>query len=234
MGAQHILLVEDDQELARLVADYLHSEAYTVVSCSNTLKAKKLLASQGFDLIICDVMLPGSSGFELVQQIRSQFKGPILFMTAQTTVASQLQGLELGAQDYLLKPIDPRLLLAKIRVFLPQPQQSVVVNPVLQHANLRIDKLAGQVVLAGEALSLTNAELQLLVILLEHFPLAVCRERLFREQLNREYDGADRTIDGRASRLRKKLQQVDPRWNIRNVWGQGYSISCASDTGEPT
>ena len=234
MSAQHILLVEDDQELARLVADYLHSEAYTAVSCSNTLKAKKLLASQGFDLIICDVMLPGSSGFELVQQIRSQFKGPILFMTAQTTVASQLQGLELGAQDYLLKPIDPRVLLAKIRVFLPLPQQNVLANPLLQHANLRIDKLAGQVVLAGETLNLTNAELQLLISLVEHFPLAVCRERLFREQLNREYDGADRTIDGRASRLRKKLQQVDPRWNIRNVWGQGYSISCASDAGEPS
>lgn len=225
MSRQHILLVEDDQELARLVADYLHSEDYTVVSCSNTLKAKKLLATQGFDLMICDVMLPGSSGFELVQQIRSQFKGPILFMTAQTTVTAQLHGLELGAQDYLLKPIDPRLLLAKIRVFLPLPQQQHVANPLLQQDNLRIDKLSGHVSLAGQPLNLTNAELQLLITLLEHFPLAVCRERLFREQLNREYDGTDRTIDGRASRLRKKLQAVDARWNIRNVWGQGYSIS---------
>lgn len=224
MSRRHILLVEDDQELARLVTDYLHSQDYTVVSCSNTLKAKKLLASQGFDLMICDVMLPGSSGFELVQQIRSQFKGPILFMTAQTTVTAQLHGLELGAQDYLLKPIDPRLLLAKIRVFLPLPQQQAA-NPLLQQDNLRIDKLSGHVSLAGQPLNLTNAELQLLITLLEHFPLAVCRERLFREQLNREYDGADRTIDGRASRLRKKLQAVDPRWNIRNVWGQGYSIS---------
>ena len=114
MSRQHILLVEDDQELARLVMDYLHSEDYTVVSCSNTLKAKKLLATQGFDLMICDVMLPGSSGFELVQQIRSQFKGPILFMTAQTTVTAQLHGLELGAQDYLLKPIDEKRLLEAI------------------------------------------------------------------------------------------------------------------------
>ncbi len=186
MSRQHLLLVEDDQELARLVADYLHSEGYTVVSCSNTLKAKKLLATQGFDLMICDVMLPGSSGFELVQQIRSQFKGPILFMTAQTTVTAQLQGLELGAQDYLLKPIDPRLLLAKIRVFLPLPQQQPVANPLLQQDNLRIDRLSGHVSLAGQPLNLTNAELQLLITLLEHFPLAVCRERLFREQLNRE------------------------------------------------
>ena len=221
-----LLLVEDDLELARLVADFLQSEGFGVTSCGNAQKAKKLLLAQRFDLIVCDVMLPGSSGFDLVRQIRQQFKGPILFMTAQTSVGAQLQGLELGVQDYLLKPLDPRILLAKIRIFLTAGTPSDLSTIVVQH-NLRVDRISGQVSMADQDLCLTNAELQLLLALLDHYGMAISRERLFREQLGREYDGEDRTMDGRASRLRRKLQAIDSHWNIRVSWGQGYSISYA-------
>src|SRR3990167_96910 len=146
---QQVLLIEDDLELSRLVVDFLQSEGYQVSSCGNALKAKKLILAQRFDLIVCDVMLPGSSGFDLVKQIRQQFKGPILFMTAQTSVASVLQGLELGAQDYLLKPLDPRILLAKIRIFLPPEHASADPLPLLKQHNLTVDRVSGHVVLAG-------------------------------------------------------------------------------------
>lgn len=222
----HLLLIEDDLELARLVSDFLQGQGYGVTSCGNSQKAKKLLLAQRFDLIICDVMLPGSSGFDLVRQIRQQFKGPILFMTAQTSVGAQLEGLELGAQDYLLKPLDPRILLAKIKVFLSASAQTLT-STVLQKHNLTVDRVSGQTSMAGQDICLTNAELQLLLALLENYGVAISRERLFREQLGREYDGEDRTMDGRASRLRRKLQAVDPHWNIRVVWGQGYCISYA-------
>lgn len=221
-----LLLIEDDLELARLVADFLQSEGYKVTSCGNAQKAKKLLLAQRFDLIVCDVMLPGSSGFDLVRQIRQQFKGPILFMTAQTSVGAQLQGLELGAQDYLLKPLDPRILLAKIKIFLSATEPAHI-STVLENHNLTVDRLSGQVSMAGQNICLTNAEHQLLLALLDNYGMAISRERLFREQLGREYDGEDRTMDGRASRLRRKLQAVDPKWNIRVMWGQGYSISYA-------
>lgn len=226
---QQILLIEDDLELAKLVADFLQSEGYGVTSCGNALKAKKLLLAQGFDLIVCDVMLPGSSGFDFVRQIRQQFKGPILFMTAQTSVGAQLQGLELGAQDYLLKPLDPRILLAKIKIFLTATTPADI-GTVLENHNLTVDRLSGQVSMAGQNICLTNAEHQLLLALLDNYGMAISRERLFREQLGREYDGEDRTMDGRASRLRRKLQAVDPHWNIRVMWGQGYSISYAETT----
>lgn len=223
----HLLLIEDDLELSRLVSDFLQSEGYQVTSCGNALKAKKLLLAHKFDLLVCDVMLPGSSGFDLVRQIRDQFKGPILFMTAQTSVGAQLQGLALGAQDYLLKPLDPRILLAKIRVFL-LPKTEPDSKALLSCHNLSVDKVSGQVLLAGQDVSLTNAELQLLLTLLEQYGVVISRERLFREQLGREYDGTDRTMDGRASRLRRKLQAIDPQWNVRVVWGQGYCISHSS------
>jgi len=222
----HLLLIEDDVELARLVSDFLQAQGYQITSCGNTQKAKKLLLAHKFDLIVCDVMLPGSSGFDLVRQIRLQFKGPILFMTAQTSVGAQLEGLELGAQDYLLKPLDPRILLAKIKVFLTDSAQSATVT-VLQNHNLTVDRVSGHTSVAGQEICLTNAELQLLLALLDNYGVAISRERLFREQLGREYDGEDRTIDGRASRLRRKLQAADPHWNIRVVWGQGYCISYA-------
>lgn len=220
----HILLIEDDLELAKLVEDFLQHEGYQVTHCGNALKARKVLLAQGFDLIVCDVMLPGSNGFDLVRQIRQQFKGPILFMTAVTSVAAQLEGLQLGAQDYLLKPLDPRILLAKIRIFLSEAHSAQTTGDVLQQGNLHIDKRSATVSVAGEEISLTDAELQLLITLTENYAVVVSRERLFREQLGREYDGADRTFDGRASRLRKKLQAADNKWNIRNIWGKGYCI----------
>ncbi|MBU2279454.1 MAG: winged helix-turn-helix domain-containing protein, partial [Gammaproteobacteria bacterium] len=93
--------------------------------------------------------------------------------------------------------------------------------------NLTVDRISGQVSIAGQDISLTNAELQLLLALLDSYGIAISRERLFREQLGREYDGEDRTMDGRASRLRRKLQAVDDHWNVRVVWGQGYCLSYA-------
>ncbi|MBU1437178.1 MAG: response regulator transcription factor, partial [Gammaproteobacteria bacterium] len=166
-----LLLIEDDLELARLVADFLQGEGYGVTTCGNALKAKKLLLAQRFDLIVCDVMLPGSSGFDLVRQIRQQFKGPILFMTAQTSVGAQLQGLELGAQDYLLKPLDPCILLAKIKVFLSAVEAHETAT-LLKNHNLVVDRISGQVSIAGQDISLTNAELQLLLALLDSYGIA--------------------------------------------------------------
>lgn len=222
----HILLLEDDVALARLTKDFLQQQGYLVSLASHSQKAQLLLKQQQIDLLLCDVMLPGQSGFEFVAQIRQSYPGPILFMTAQTQLQHQLTGLGLGAQDYLLKPLDPRLLLAKIQVFLPkESSKPQTTTTEYRQFNLVLNSQCRNAVLAGQTLELTHAELMLLQTLLSQFGKVVSRAWLFREQLGREYDGMDRTMDGRVSRLRKKLQAVDPKWNIVTAWGEGYYLS---------
>lgn len=221
----HLLLLEDDTSLARLTSDILHEEGYMVSWCSNALRAIQLLQEQHVDLILCDVMLPGMSGFEFVKAIRAQYQGPVLFMTAQTKNQQQLQGFELGAQDYLLKPVDPRILLAKLRVHL-QPRQAVEESAsLLQHFNLQVDVQSRTAKIAGQTLELTTAEFKLLAALSQQFGKVVSRDWLFKFQLGRQYDGSDRTMDGRVSRLRRKLQAHDVHWNIVTAWGEGYYLS---------
>lgn len=231
--SRQLLFIEDDHALARLVQDFLQAEGYKVTLSAHALKAKKMLQEQQFDLILCDVMLPGTSGFELISQIRAGFSGPILFMTAQTQLNAQLKGLQLGAQDYLLKPVDPRLLLAKIKIFLPDIVVPVPKQQVIQQLNLSLDRLNKTVTLSNQKLTLTNAELMLLEALMDNYGTVVSREWLFREQLFRDYDGIDRTMDGRASRLRKKLQQIDPHWTVQHSWGLGYSLIYQGQAGSP-
>lgn len=223
----HILLLEDDVALARLTKEFLQQQGYVVSLASHSQKAQLLLKQQQIDLLLCDVMLPGQSGFEFVAQIRQSYPGPILFMTAQTQLQHQLTGLGLGAQDYLLKPLDPRLLLAKIQVFLPKETTKLQADTTTEcrQFNLLLDSQCRSVTLAGQTLPLTHAEFMLLQTLLKNFGKIVSRNWLFREQLGREYDGMDRTMDGRVSRLRKKLQAVDPKWNIVTAWGEGYYLS---------
>jgi len=221
----HILLLEDDLELTRLIVDCLSAEGYVVVYAHTAARAAQLLHQQNFDLVICDVMLPGKSGFCFVEDVRSSFTGPILFMTAQVSLKQQLYGFELGAQDYLLKPIDPRLLLAKLKVFLPQEKPQFQPNTELVQHNLRLDAHTKTSWLGDTRLELTTAESRLLEALLQQFGKVVTRDWLFQHHLGKFYDGSDRTMDGRASRLRKKLQAIDPAWNVVISWGEGYYLA---------
>lgn len=223
MTNKHILLLEDDLELTRLLSSFLKRH-YTVTTCSQAGQARSWLQRQTFDLLLCDVNLPGKSGFDLVKEIRQQFSGPILFMTARTDVASQLTGFELGAQDYLLKPIEPEVLLAKLKVFLSMNSEAQATQDEWVKYNLVLNTANKTATLSGQRLDLTSAEYMLLEALLNRFGSVVSRESLFQMHLSREYDGIDRTMDGRASRLRKKLQSVDTDWTVSRQWGEGYYL----------
>lgn len=224
--ACQILLVEDDLRLANLIAEYLTGQGYKVHVETSGLKVARMTADICPDLIILDIGLPGKNGLQICQDIRSDYQGPIMFLTARTDNAEQIQGLESGADDYVLKPVEPQLLLARIKALLRRygsdagaSQQEINLGNL--HINLKL-RTASR---SGEAINLSSHEFDLLVTFAKHAGQVLSREYLFSRVYSRPYDGLDRTIDVRISQLRKKLGETTDAANIiKTIWGRGYIL----------
>lgn len=226
----HIFLVEDDPELSKLVEEYLSKQGYRVTVENNGIEAAKQIPASGADLVVLDLMLPGMSGLDICRHIRPVFPGPILMLTALDDDMDQLVGLELGADDYIIKPVAPRLLLARIHAHLRRAnsQQPVARSENaghLQIGDLNINKQTLDVRVGEEEISLTTAEFELLLLLAEAHGHVVDRDEMLNRLRGFEYDGLDRSIDRRISRLRKKLHD-DPQnpQRIKTVRGKGYVL----------
>ncbi len=200
MKRQSILVIEDDIGIAESICDYLQQENFNASYESNGLLAEKRILAEQPSLVLLDVMLPGKDGISICRDVRSSYNGYILMFTAKEDDIDQIVGLEVGADDYLIKPIKPRLLLAKIKAFLRRTTSTKADLPIqlIQFGALSIDSLNRKVTLNGIYVYLTSAE----------------------------FDGLERGIDNRISQLRKKLldnDQVNPRFKtIRN---KGYVLA---------
>ncbi|WP_033076401.1 response regulator [Thalassotalea sp. ND16A] len=220
---QKILLVEDDQKLARLIKSFLEEHHFAVTWLNNGDLADQYVSSGGYDLILLDVMLPGKDGFEICRSIRTKFNGPVIMVTARTNSLDQLRGLELGADDYIYKPIEPLILLARIRALLRRVPVEEASTKLLQFGKLQINKVTHSVKIAESNVNLTENEFELLIELTKRAGEILSREYLFMKLIRRDYDGIDRTIDGRVSRLRKKLgDSNESPFRIKTIWGKGY------------
>ena len=167
-------------------------------------------------------MLPGKDGFTVCREVRDKFNVPILMLTAKGEDFDQVVGLEFGADDYVIKPVEPRVLLARINAVLRR-QQPVKVSEELVFGQLRIDKTSRQVFLHQQEVILTSHEFELLWLLASNAGEVLNRDYVHQKMIGREYDGLDRTVDVRISRLRKKLIDNTARpYRIKTVWGQGY------------
>ncbi len=229
---QRILLVEDDQRLAELIRDYLQQQGFEVLIEGRGDTAPGRILKENPDLLILDLMLPGKDGLSVCQQVRSEYPGPILILTAREDDMDQVAGLELGADDYVKKPIEPRVLLARIRALFRRMEKNVnhqsPLSPTLPQkdlhfGNLMISFSSRLASLNGHSVDLTTTEFDLLALLASHAGTILDRERIFSEMRGIDYDGLDRSIDIAISRLRKKLE-VDPTepTRIKTIWRQGY------------
>ena len=224
-SVKKILLVEDDRQLSDLVTDFLTSEGYHVKQEFRGDNVAKRVQSFIPDLIILDIMLPGKDGFAVCRDIRTSFFGPILMLTAKGTDFDQVLGLEIGADDYVIKPVEPRVLLARITALLRRgelPNQSQELGEVLC-GQLQINRASRKVTLQNENVDLTSQEFDLLWLLASKAGEVQNRDYIYKAIVGREYDGLDRSIDVRISRLRKKLfDSTETPFRIKTIWGQGY------------
>ncbi len=224
MNNNLILLVEDDRRLAELVKDFLESNDFAVVVEAHGNRVIRQCQNVNPALIILDIMLPGKDGLTLCQELRPEYKGPILMLTARNEDVDQVLGLEYGADDYVIKPVEPRVLLARIRALLRRYYQTDVrEQEALIFDQLTIQPIQRKVELAGQEIHLSSHEFDLLLALANQAGQILSREFLFNQIYSRPYDGLDRSIDVRISQLRKKLlDNPENPTRIKTIWGRGY------------
>ncbi|MDR3220933.1 MAG: winged helix-turn-helix domain-containing protein [Candidatus Accumulibacter sp.] len=229
-----ILLVEDDDRLAKLTAEYLQKNDFDVTIEARGDTAEARILADDPDLVILDIMLPGKDGFEVCRSVRAGYKGVILMLTAREEDFDQIFGLELGADDYLAKPVQPRLLLARIKALLRRTPSSYETaeepgqnnDAELSFGKFRISQATRSTYLGNETIDLTTAEFDLLWLLAFHAGSILSRDDLLQQLRGIGFDGLDRSIDARISRLRRKLGD-DPEnpTRIKTVRGKGYLFS---------
>jgi len=229
-----ILLVEDDVKLSGLIQKYLQQQDFYVEVIKDGLAAPKAILSQQPDIVILDLMLPGKDGLTICREIRSKFKGCVLFLTASEDDIDHVAGIELGADDYIVKPIQPRVLLARIRMqlrkraLIQQPKQQLSKHEILAVSDLHFGKLSiftkkRLVTLNDEKVPLTTSEYELLLLLASRAEEVLSRDFIFKATRGIEYDGMDRTVDTKIGNLRKKLgDTASLSSRIITVRSQGY------------
>ncbi|NQY89683.1 MAG: response regulator transcription factor [Colwellia sp.] len=218
-----ILLVEDDISLADWVSEYLTEQSFNVVHVERGDLVLDKIKTDVIDLVLLDVMLPGLNGIEVCRLIRQHCQVPIIMLTARADEFDEVIGLEAGANDYVIKPVRPRALLARINRQLSNLQHNSPVKNTLTFGGLTINKEAKRVIYQGEEIQLSSSLFNFLTFLAEHAGNVVDRDSVFIALKKREYDGQDRRFDVMLSSLRKIFND-DPQKpkKFKTVWGKGY------------
>jgi two-component system response regulator CpxR len=232
---ERILIIDDDVALSELLTEYLIPEGFRVESVQDGETGLEKACSGVYDIIILDVMLPVINGFEVLRQVRTKANTPVIMLTARGEEVDRIVGLEIGADDYLPKPFNPRELVARIRAILRRTrrEQDHVLTPLLpkrlQVGDVEMDMAARLVFRSGEKVDLTAVEFNLLEVLLRNAGELVPREELIQTVLGRSPYPYDRSIDVHVSKLRKKLgHEVSGMERIKTIRSVGYLYTVAS------
>lgn len=225
MSEKTIFLVDDDPEIVKTLRAYLQQAGYAVLVAYNGKDALSMVREEAVDCMVLDVMLPDFDGWQITQRIRANRRTaeiPIIMLTARVADMDKVQGLELGADDYMTKPFNPRELLARIRARLRRSQPAQVVT-ILQVGALQLD-MARRVVLRGEKeIALTRTEFDLLRTLMQHPDYVFARDELLEKALGYTFEGLGRTLDSHIKNLRRKIG-TDGHQYIQTVYGVGYRM----------
>jgi len=224
-----ILLIEDDARLAELTATYLEQNGMRTAVEGRGDRAIERFVRERPRLVLLDLLLPGKDGLSICRELRRHHDVPILMLTARDTDLDHVIGLEAGADDYVMKPVDPMVLLARVRALLRRVERGTAGSGErkadLMLGALRISETSREVWLSGKPVALTTQEFELLSLLAHRAGELVSRDEVFRSMRGIDYDGLDRSIDGRVSKLRRKLgDDAAAPTRIKTVWGKGYLL----------
>ena len=223
-----ILLVEDDLELAELTKERLEREGFRVLHEENGERASELIVAEQPDLVVLDIMLPGMDGFEVCRHVRPNYSGPILILTARDDDLDEILGLELGADDFVTKPVKPRLLLARVKALLRRSRKGHTSSQTdkICVGELTVDGSRREADISGGQIELTTTEFDLLFYLTSRSGEVVSRQDIYQTLFQYDYDGLDRSVDVYISRLRQKLGDNPgaPHY-IKTVRGVGYLMA---------
>jgi two-component system response regulator CpxR len=225
-----VLIVDDDIELCRLLGERLSSEGFALEAVHDGPRGLERVLSNEHALVILDLMLPGMGGLDVLRRLRNHSPVPVLILTARGEDVDRIVGLEIGADDYLPKPFNPRELIARIRAILRRTSRSPAPDGVLIVGDLRIDPAARDAWMDSIPLQLTSVEFTLMETLLRDAGHVVTREQLTETVLGRKLGPFDRVIDVHISNLRKKLGRAHGEERIKAVRGSGYMFVVRSET----
>ena len=221
-----ILIVDDDTNISELISLYLNKEGYETKEVANGKLALEVFREYKPDLVLLDIMLPGADGYDVCKEIRKTNRTPIIMLTAKGEVFDKVLGLELGADDYMVKPFDPKELIARVKAVLRRnsqpPEEEKVKNRIILD-NLIIDKDNYSVTYEGNLVELPPKELEVLYFLASHPKQVFTREQLLDKIWGYDFVGDTRTVDVHIKRLRDKFEG-DHAWSIKTVWGVGYKF----------
>jgi len=218
-----VMIVEDDSSLANWISDYLLENEFEVTVANRGDEAVELVRLDDPDMLILDINLPEKNGFEVCQEVREFYSKPVLMLTARGDEQDEVKGLEFGANDYMIKPVRPKALLARINILLGRNEVLAGQPHVHQYGEFKIDSESRSAYLGEQALDLSTNEFNLLWLLVDNAGSVMAREDIINELRNIEYDGFNRSIDITVSRIRKKLGDNSSKpTKIKTVWGKGY------------
>ena len=218
-----ILIVDDDININELIDMYLKSVGYCTKKCFNGNDACNIIATHEIDLVILDVMLPGKDGIEVLKYIRKNSDIPVIMLTAKGEVFDKVLALELGADDYMVKPFDPKELLARVKAVTRRYSIDCKSRDIIKYADLTIDIGAYEVTYKGSLVKLAPKELELLHFMANNPNKVFTREQLMYEVWGYDYPGDSRTVDVHIKRLREKVKNGE-NWDLQTVWGVGYKF----------
>ena len=221
MEKAKILVVDDESRMRKLVSDFLHHEGYTVVEAEDGERAVDIFFEQGdIALIILDVMMPKMDGWQVCREIRRHSEVPIIMLTAKSDEKDELQGFELGVDEYISKPFSPKILMARVEAILRRA--GATGDDSFEVGGIKIDKASHEVIIDGKPVDLSVKEFELLLYFMTNKGIALSREKILNNVWNYDYFGDARTIDTHVKKLRAKMGSKGDL--IKTIWGIGYKF----------